>query len=128
MSMMTHLEMFTAMEKAQKEAKRLAARVAELAEKLTTSRWQEQIHADNCAKAEADRDRLREALDKAMAEVRRQLYRERAGQRFADDHLVTVYSHSCQYCGAKKEGGHADYCLYRKLAALAGPAPEGGAL
>jgi len=67
MSMMTHLEMFASMEKSQKEAKRLAARVAELAEKLTTSRWQEQIHADNCAKAEAENVRLRELLLEAQS-------------------------------------------------------------
>ncbi len=43
------------------------ARVEELEAALETARQQEQIHADNCRAAEADRDRLREALREAVA-------------------------------------------------------------
>jgi hypothetical protein len=89
------------------------ARVAELEAalayrrtELADARWQEQIHADNCAKAEAENDRLREGLEDALETARELLC-------YAPEWAV------------KKHGYCAEVDAIE--AALAGPAPEGGA-
>jgi phage shock protein A len=103
----------------------LEIKVRELEAALETSRQQEQIHADNCAKAEAENVRLREALDKAMDML--------SSLEWVVDDPDTGWS--CPFCGGfrntylnnyKREAGHTQFCRLAKLkAALTGPEPEG---